>query len=532
MPPKVKKSINETPTQQPLDSFINSYVPDEFQVFDGSEAWEAWSKSDYGRYQPFAELIDNAIAAIMALVHILRQNSSHYGSIYVNMNFEKGMGSIEHIGGVTFPTNLSELARCLRYGGKKQTHLNEHGCGLNTSLAILDRKNAAWKIYIRPESSEQVYLLQAPYKNPMKLQTTSEWPGHSTEGKAASFIEFPITKDYFRDLYTIKNPKMESTDLLERIRCELSHLWMFHPAVKDGNIRIYLNDIHVVPFDFINQKNLEYVQTWTKKDPIKMSTGGEVHILQIQLKHSAKKIEGSTWFKFALSCNGVYFFKNGRFIEAVNADDSSKLYTKLIGSSPHNSHNGTLILVNMQGEQKQLPGTKPTKTHFQKNDPLFLEVVNIVSENIKKPEQGERVTEEKLLDKFKNELDLNKQRMPIPYPHYRSQLEYSFKMTDTIRTPPNDLVVDWDKHAPYQLYEAKTSPSVSPDILAQLLFNWIMACESPEIENRQVEPILLINATDDYKINDAHKEYLRVLGKKYGFRPKIQNFTGKVFPYE
>ena len=122
----VREALVDSVTE-PVVETVSSTI----SIDDAGSLWSTLSSMCYDNFQPINELCDNAIAAIIALTVALIS-----GDIYITFNFSTNMGSIEHSGGVTFPTDPDGLKRCFTVGGKQQTSLNEHGSGLKSSLAI------------------------------------------------------------------------------------------------------------------------------------------------------------------------------------------------------------------------------------------------------------------------------------------------------------------------------------------------------------------------------------------------------------
>jgi hypothetical protein len=177
------------------------------------------------------ELIDNAIAAIIS-------EAACQGRIYINFNFGSTIGSIEHSGGKTFPQDKVELIRVLTYGGIQATRLNEHGCGLKSSLAILDPTNSVWKIYFKYVENGllKVKSISAPYSNKMRICDELEWPGVDKTAENGTYILFPVSKERFVNMYQKKTALME--DLHDRIKCHFTHMWMKLDEFIEGKLRM------------------------------------------------------------------------------------------------------------------------------------------------------------------------------------------------------------------------------------------------------------------------------------------------------
>lgn len=488
----------------------------DFNTSNGMMLWHALSKNNYGKFQPIAELIDNAISAI-------QQKTPIEGSVHLRIDFDTNQGSVEHRGGVTFSTTKQELHRIFSYGGKKPTKLNEHGCGIKTSLAILNPDNNSWKIEIKRED-DSVYSIEAPYGDNMRMKKETNYSGMKGS-HAGSFIRFPISKDRFQDLYRRKVIKMTNLDELHnRIQQEMSHFWMMNENIKNKNIKLYYNDILIHPFSFREDKIFDaYVEKIENKSK-SIENGAYIQIDQIELKEDAKKgVKGSNWFKYALNSNGLYLYKNGRFIEAVNGDDDRKLYTRFIGNSPHNGHNGKIALVNMVGEQDQLPPTTPTKNRFP-DSPELESLIKVVNEQIDTSSNAHvHRSEEQRVAKFKEDLEKMIKMIPgNPYPNFRIEQEKIFKLHDSMNSPPLDLVVTYNTTM-VQIFEAKDSPVIKPEYFQQLHFYWLHIKKAKDLEGKDVTMNLLCNLPDDWKPSENIKYYIDMY-KEAGLEFGIWNF--------
>lgn len=514
-----KKSSYEQVNKEPSsENIVCSSDEVSFAPSSGSMLWEALAKHSYGKFQPIAELGDNAAAAIL-------HGTPIDGEIRFKNNFETMIGSVETVGGIPFPVNSNELARVFTYGGKRPTKLNEHGCGLNTSLAILNPENDAWKIEIKA-NTDTIYIVEAPFNDKMSLKRTNTYSGQQGP-KSGSVISFPIKKERFQELYRTKQPKMIDEELLHnRIKCQISHFWMMNDEIVSGKIKLYYNDEPIKPFSLhSNDIYHEYIEKTNNKE-ISLSTGAIVKIEQYQLRENAKKeIPGSTWFKFGLSHNGIFLFKNGRFIEEVHSDDERKLYTRFIGHAPHNSHNGMVILVNMTGNQEQLPHTTPTKNRFPESQ-LLQEVVEKVTDKIERPAGHEHNSEDAKVSDFKDKLEKSITMFPgNPYPHFKVEQEKTFKMSDKLSSPKLDLVATFDD-THIDIYEAKDKMTVLPEHIQQLHFYWLILKSSPDLEGKEITMKLLCNLSDEWKPNENLLHYISLYNET-GFTFGVWNYNMK-----
>lgn len=487
-----------------------------FVIPDNSNAaWGAWASQDYDCFQPIVELDDNAIAAILAL-------KGGSGSIYHAFDFEKSVGSIEHSGGITFPLNPTEIARCFTYGDKCPTLLNEHGCGLKSSLAILDPYNKSWKIYIKyvQDGVMKVKSICAPYTSSMILRDETEWPGENKTAENGSYITFPLDKRRFNRLYQ-KKDEASMKDLHERIKCQLTHMWMKLDEMIEGRIQMFYNGDRLVPFCFGHERLREYVDNITNNE-FTLSTGAVVYVQHIVVNSKGKtKLPGSYTFKRAMTANGAYLFKNGRFIESINDDEPARgdLYSRIIGGVPDNHHNGNIILVNMVGTQPTLPPSVPTKNRFQSHE-LFDELLDKLYEIVKKSFVMSKAEKEaKIADGYAVRTEKS---MKVWNPHVIFESEKTFPLGE-VRTPQIDLVVtNEDKR---ELIEFKRGVTPATSDIGQLFMNWALAKKSPENERKTLKPVLILRAlsSQDQKISDTIKTYLTILKEEFGFAPEIRN---------
>lgn len=498
------------------ESFTDEDVS--FTPSSGGLLWRALSKHSYGKFQPIAELGDNAAAAIL---HTLPNEG---GEIRFKHDFGTKRGSVETVGGLRFPVDPIELARVFTYGGACPTKLNEHGCGLNTSLAILNPGNNDWKLEIKT-NEEKVYVVEAPYHDKMRLKKTRVYSGQPGP-KNGSVISFPITKDRFQDLYVSKQAKMNDEDLHRRIQWQIAHFWMMNEEVIEGKIRLYYNDILVPPFSLRNHTIWdEYIEDAYNSEA-ELSTGASIKVEQYKLNEKAKKgIPGSTWFKFGMSYNGIFLFKNGRFIEEIHSDDERKLYSRFLGHAPHNDHNGIIILVNMKGNQEQLPHTTPTKNRFPESD-LLDELVTKVKYKIKQPKGHEHQSEEQKVTTFKESLERSIESIPgNPFPHFKVEQEKTFKMDDKLVSPKLDLVATYND-TNVQIFEAKDKSTVLPEHIQQLHFYWLLLKSSPELEGKKLQMTLLCDLKDDWKPHENILHYISLYSET-GFTFEIMNYSRK-----
>ena len=485
----------------------------EFNTSMGNDFWFSLSKNEYGALQPIHELLDNAIAAIITPVITPGSNQIH-----IEMDFKTGLGKIEHIGGKTFPTDAEGLSRCFTYGGAAPTALNEHGCGLKTSLAILDPGNSTWAIFIKTSLTD-MYTVKAPYNNRLSLYPLKEWPGRNKGNECGSIIQFPITKERFKSLYSDKHSVM--SDLDKRIRCELSHMWMTQDSISRGIVKFYYNGEPVTPFNFRSDDVHESVQSIPlAKTVFPCKTGAKLELEQIRLKETARTVKGSHWFKYAQTANGIYLFKNGRFIEKFS--DGAN-YRYVMGGDPHHNHNSNIIIANLTGTQKELPVTSTTKNSFLKTTAAFEEVIDIIAAKIIKP-NTEHKSEEMILQDY-----IKKQKDTLASlgmnPTFTDQKTYVIE--DGVSSPPIDFIMELNNDI--SIYEAKRVPALQLSTIEQIFANFLFAKKANPVKT--IKSFILLNAvsTADARITDQHKTIIQLYRDiAPDFHLTIQNYANSV----
>ena len=457
------------------------------------------TKAPYASHiEPIAELIDNSIAA----------NATE---IRIELDFDGlKMGSIED-NGKGFPVTSEELYRCFTYGNNDEntTELNEHGCGLKSSLAVLDKNDDTWRCQWK--NNNHVYRLKSSFKSDEhEVVKGGTWAGEMTS-PGGVLINFPIDKQGFTDLYFSNKAKMETSDLMGRIRMDFAHRWMLHPKIMSGRVKLFLNGDYIEPF-VLSLSVCEKTDTSSAK----LTSGADV---QIGIYQVTEKSENS-WFRKTKAAAGFYVYKNGRFIQSFLGGTP---YERLHGNKPHPDHNGFICLINVTGGQKICPPTIPTKNGLDLKHPitddLFEKVHSSVASflgNNKKP------SEENLFSSF-----LRRRRT-----HYSDD-------NPVILEKKMLTIADYDTKTPqldgYEIignkgivYEAKKANQPSLDDINQLFANWIYACLAKEFSGKTIKPVLVINADQKtFKMTDDHKNKIKILNSKVKFPLEIWNYDGE-----
>ena len=468
--------------------------------------WRTLANNEYDdSVQPILEILDNSIAAKSTVIKI-------------TIDFDGNRGSIED-NGIGFPSDSEGLSRCFTYSPeiRVQTDLNEHGCGLKSSIAILDPMDESWKITWK---NSKIYQVKAPYSIVSHSAVSiDEWPGTIHE-KTGSLIEFPIKKEQFSSLYTHKKSKMLNENVLLKLKEELSQIWMKMPQIANGTIKMFLNEEPIEPFKFPHD-DTNYVENVTNLKH-ELTLGGKIEITHYNiLKHIP-----NSWFKFAESATGFYIYKNGRLIQKVV---SGLLFKTLTGREVDNHYSGNIVIVNLIGKQEQLPITVPTKNKFKPtSNPIFDEVIEFIQDKVKLKSSHKKLdSEEKLLDRFKT----------IRANGFASEddIDYKFLLKeqltfkgDNLNSPQIDAIEIINKKA--IVYEAKRENKVALCHISQLYSNWILSVDAIKQQYTNVEkivPVLIINAMkEDCIISDGMKAKIKKLheNSKTGFPMEVRNY--------
>ena len=476
--------------------------------------WRTLANNEYeDSMQPISEIIDNSIAAKSTLIKI-------------TIDFDKNCGSIED-NGHGFPINSEELSRCFTYSPdtRVQTDLNEHGCGLKSSLAILDPHDTSWRIAWK--TGGKIYKVEAPYtKADHSAVSVEHWPG-VIQDQSGTLIEFPIQKNQFSSLYQKKGTSM--TNVLPKLKAELSQYWMKHPRIMGGIVTLYLNDEIVEPFS-VPHDDMNYIKS-VKNFSGTLSSGAKVDGSHYVL---AQHIPNS-WFRKSINHNGMYIFKNGRIIQKVT---NGELYKQITGTDTNTTLNGNIAIVNISGKQKDLPITVPTKNKFKpSNNPLFNEVIELLRREIKFEITCDvKESEESLMKKFEN----------IRGNAFASEEEMSYKFLlkeqlnfkeDNLNSPQIDAIEIINNKA--IVYEAKRENKVALSHLSQLYSNWILSIDAIKEQNPTVEkvvPVLIIHANKaEYSLPEGLKAKIRKLheNSKVGFPIEVRNYdNAEIFKFK
>jgi hypothetical protein len=493
--------------------------------------WNTLRKNEYDDcLQPLLELIDNAFA-------------SGCTKIVITLDFEKNTGSIED-NGRGFGDSAEELSRCFTYGPDvpRQTDLNEHGCGMKSSLAILDPTDSSWCVTwkVCPAAGPHaIHQVKAPYATDGNFEATrhTSWPGKLTD-PTGSIIQFPFHKENLGALYE-KRTKASFAQVIPKLRQELSHRWMFFDAFASGKIEMYLKEEkacpkaveglgdRVVPF-VMPAANTEYVSKCIVNNTT-LANGAKIHMEQYSI---AENLPGSPWFKKSTSCNGAYIFKNGRAIVKITAGSE---YAKIFGVVPDNHHNGMIVLVNITGPTESLPVTVPTKNKFKAtNNPNYEMAVQYIQGKVVLP-QIDKPSEEALLSKF---LTTQSKAIRSCGMKYESMLEHRFPFENPKFNSPSLDAVEI-VHEKMYAYEAKKDNAVSLQTVLQMYGNFLLATaaiQSHAASSTAVPiPRILIHAETTYRLPDTLQHTIQELAHKstIGFPLEIWNYSAeKLFPLD
>lgn len=474
--------------------------------------WRTLANNEYEDcMQPISEMIDNSIAAKSTIIKFNIDIDNNYGSIEDN--------------GKGFPITSDELSRCFTYSPdvRVQTDLNEHGCGLKSSLAILDPYDSSWKVTWK--NNGKIYRVEAPYSKINHTATEIDvWPG-TIDDECGTIIEFPVQKTQFRSLYVKKDAKM--VNFLQKLKEELSQYWMFHERFVYGHLKLYINDEEIKQLNFLSDCQ-EYIDKYERKD-LQLDSGANVKIIHAVMNHTTKN---KTWFRRTHDATGIYIYKNGRIIQRIN---NGQLYTDIIGRDTNTTYNGNIALVNIVGKQEQLPTTVPTKNKFKPNNLMFIELIEMLKKNISfKETWGKKEqSEEQLLTKFQNLRDNTYGEDEENDYSFLTKIQIKSKDDDNLCSPQLDALEINNNKA--FVYEAKKDNSVKLPHINQLFCNWLLSVDiikEQYVNVQKVIPILLIDSDTTYKVSEDLKKKINKLDEnsKYGFPLEIRNFENqKIF---
>lgn len=473
--------------------------------------WNTLKKNQYDEcLQPLLELLDNAFA-------------SGSSKIYCTLDFEKNIGRIED-NGKGFGNDPEELSRCFTYGPDipKQTDLNEHGCGMKSSLAILDPNDALWSVTWK--SNDNIYQVKAPYARDGSFEAIqlTEWPGKLTE-TTGTIIEFPFVKENLSSLYEKKH-LASFKHAIVKLQKELSHTWMFYDPFTSGKIQLYLNDVLIVSY-IMPSASTEHVTKVTVHNTT-LTNGAQVHIEEYMI---AKDLPNSNWFTKAMASNGAYIFKNGRSIIKINSGED---YRAIFGACPDNHHNGMIVLINIIGPAAALPITVPTKNKFKKiGNPNYDLLIEYVSKTVRTPLQ-DKPSEEKLLDTFRTSRLNTFKTLKIKH---EILLERQISFGDHLFSSPNLDAIETIQDAVY-IYEAKKENRVSLQNILQIYGNYLLATVALQARDKTDSiptPVILIHSDNAYKLPETLINTIAILcgQSKIGFPLEIWNYKAeKLFP--
>jgi hypothetical protein len=205
------------------------------------------------------------------------------------------------------------------------------------------------------------------------------------------------------------------------------------------------------------------------------------------------------------------------------------LYKQITQLDVNTTLNGNIAVVNIFGEQKDLPITVPTKNKFKpSHNPLFDEVVKILQREIKFEATLEKyVSEESLLARFeKTRSDAFGSEEDIDYKFILKE-QFKFK-EDNLNSPQLDAIEIINKKA--IVYEAKRENKVALQHINQLYCNWILSNDAIKEMYGTVEkviPILIINSDkENHVLSESLKIKIKKLSEnsKIGFPIEIRNY--------
>jgi hypothetical protein len=101
--------------------------------------------------------------------------------------------------------------------------------------------------------------------------------------------------------------------------------------------------------------------------------------------------------------------------------------------------------------------------------------------------------------------------------------EKSFRLSDTVRTPPIDAVETIGNNV--TIIEFKESTKLQSETISQVFFYWSLVSKSEELQGKSLQPVIMLQSMDknENAVNEAHKYYLQCLKDNYGCNITITN---------
>ena len=105
--------------------------------------------------------------------------------------------------------------------------------------------------------------------------------------------------------------------------------------------------------------------------------------------------------------------------------------------------------------------------------------------------------------------------------------EKSFRLSDTVRTPPIDAVETIVNNV--TIMEFKESTKLQSETISQMFFYWLFVSKSEELQGKSLQPVIMLQSMDNNEgaVSDSNKFYLQFLNDNYGCNMIIRNFKNE-----
>jgi len=268
-------------------------------------------------------------------------------------------------------------------GNNETENIYGHGSKKALTKFCPEYNNAKWSLYWRKQDKKGVsgvlHILSSPYNGlDTKHTEDDEHEDICTNHGTCWKIYFDISVlGKFNNSKNIMNAIQE----IIRVRYEPSiyqHKYTINIQVIDGGI-------------ILKKKSTEW-KSLKECLESEMSTGKIKKISELKTTLDKTTIDFSlyeiiegrykisdmpTFGKKNMKSSRIHIARNGRYIEAMP-------YAKFMGKEYHNSDNGKIGFIIFTGEELPTPCT--TKVKMQEECPIFKKMVNLIIENIKKPD--------------------------------------------------------------------------------------------------------------------------------------------------
>lgn len=361
--------------------------------------WRGIGNFNYNLNHVINEFLDNSVANISAL----HKNSVSSGPGQININIVKldegFVFRIEDNG-----SGIEDIANALSLGGDKKrfSSLNEHGFGLKTSLATVDKTNKKWRVVTRTDSDfekGQYRIVQAPYIPEMSVFTIDEnklnWPG--VLDTTGTIVEFVCTEGMFNTLQEGIRGNASEESCVQYLCEQIGSVYRYF--IENNEIKVTVefdgkktNVKPVFPV-FVEGRN-------TGKQSVLLNVEhGTLHIDFIfgEIEEAPYK----RYYKRNMATNGVEFIVNGRKL-------MGNLFSEIWPLRNHPSYNSFIGVVNITSDDiRCLPKTNTAKNGIDKSDPVYQAVINWIRSSNPTPlkQVNKAIREEDLVQELERKLN-------------------------------------------------------------------------------------------------------------------------------